>query len=59
MPPSVFERVESLLHEHGIAFQVLLHEPVYNIDEAARVRLAVQRVEWATFLIPGKDSPHG
>jgi hypothetical protein len=23
MPPSVFERVESLLHEHGIAFHLL------------------------------------
>ena len=38
MPPSVFERVESLLNQHGIAFQVLRHEPVYTSEEAARVR---------------------
>jgi Ala-tRNA(Pro) deacylase len=38
MPPSVFQRVESLLQEHGIVFQVLRHEPVYTSEEAARVR---------------------
>jgi Ala-tRNA(Pro) deacylase len=38
MPPSVFQRVESLLREHGIAFQVFRHEPVYTSEEAARVR---------------------
>ena len=38
MAPSVFERVESLLKQHGIAFQVLRHEPVYTSEEAARVR---------------------
>ena len=38
MSPSVFERVESLLSRHGIAFQVLRHEPVYTSEEAARVR---------------------
>lgn len=38
MPPSVFERVESLLNQHGITFQVLRHEPVYTSEEAARVR---------------------
>jgi Ala-tRNA(Pro) deacylase len=38
MPPSVFQRVESLLQEHGVAFQVLRHEPVYTSEEAARVR---------------------
>jgi Ala-tRNA(Pro) deacylase len=37
MLPSVFERVESLLKQHGIAFQVLRHEPVYTSDEASRV----------------------
>lgn len=38
MPPSVFERVESLLNQQGIAFQVLRHAPVYTSEEAARVR---------------------
>jgi Ala-tRNA(Pro) deacylase len=38
MPPSVFARVEDLLKRHGIAFQVLRHEPVYTSEEAARVR---------------------
>ena len=38
MPPSVFERVESLLKQHGISFTVLRHEPVYTSEEAARVR---------------------
>ena len=37
-PSTVFDRVESLLKEHGIAFQVLRHEPVYTSEEAARVR---------------------
>ena len=35
---SVFERVECLLKQHGIAFQVLRHEPVFTSEEAARVR---------------------
>ena len=38
MPPSVFEHLENLLQKHGIAFQVLRHEPVYTSEEAARVR---------------------
>jgi Ala-tRNA(Pro) deacylase len=38
MPASVFERVETLLKQHGVAFQVLRHEPVYTSEEAARVR---------------------
>ena len=38
MSPSVFDRVENLLRQHGIAFQVLRHEPVYSSEEAARVR---------------------
>ena len=38
MPPTVFDRVESLLKQHGVAFQVLRHEPVYTSEEAARVR---------------------
>jgi hypothetical protein len=37
MPSSVFERVESLLKQHGIAFQVVRHEPVYTSEEAVRV----------------------
>ena len=38
MAETVFDRVESLLKQHGIAFQVLRHEPVYTSEEAARVR---------------------
>lgn len=38
MPASVFEQIESLLNQHGIAFQVLRHEPVYTSEEAARIR---------------------
>ena len=38
MPSSVFDRVESLLREQGIAVQVLRHEPVFTSEEAARVR---------------------
>jgi Ala-tRNA(Pro) deacylase len=33
-----FDRVESLLKQHGIVFQVLRHEPVYTSEQAARVR---------------------
>jgi Ala-tRNA(Pro) deacylase len=38
MAESVFDRVESLLKQHGITFQVLRHETVYTSEEAARVR---------------------
>ena len=38
MSPSIFERVESLLKQHEVAFQILRHEPVYTSEEAARVR---------------------
>jgi Ala-tRNA(Pro) deacylase len=38
MSASVFQRIEVLLTHHGIAFQVLRHEPVYTSEEAARVR---------------------
>ncbi len=38
MPTSVFDRVEALLKQQGVAFQVLRHEPVYTSEEAARVR---------------------
>lgn len=38
MSASVFERIEALLAQHGIAHQVLRHEPVYTSEEAARVR---------------------
>ncbi len=37
MSSSIFDRVESLLKQHGITFQVLRHEPVYTSDEASRV----------------------
>ena len=38
MSESVFSRVECLLKGHGIAFEVLRHEPVYTSEEAAEVR---------------------
>jgi Ala-tRNA(Pro) deacylase len=38
MATSIFERVEGLLKQHGIVFQVLRHEPVYTSEEAAKVR---------------------
>ena len=38
MPSSVFDRVESLLREQGVAIQVLRHESVFTSEEAARVR---------------------
>jgi len=38
MPESVFQRVESLLSQHGIRFHVLRHEPVFTSEQAARVR---------------------
>lgn len=38
MPPTVFERIETLLTARGVAYDVLRHEPVYTSDEAARVR---------------------
>ncbi len=37
MSSSIFERVESLLKQQGITFQVLRHDPVYTSDEASRV----------------------
>jgi len=38
MSESVFERIEKLLSEHGVAHDVLRHEPVYTSRQAARVR---------------------
>ena len=38
MATSAFERVESLLNQHGIVIQVFRHEAVYTSEEAARVR---------------------
>jgi Ala-tRNA(Pro) deacylase len=38
MSPTVFERVESLLKQHDVAFGVLRHQPVYTSEEAAKVR---------------------
>ena len=38
MAETVFNRVESLLKQHGTFFQVLRHDPVYTSEEAARVR---------------------
>jgi len=38
MSQTVFERVENLLNEQGVAFGVLRHEPVFTSEEAARIR---------------------
>jgi Ala-tRNA(Pro) deacylase len=38
MSESVVQRVESLLNEHQVPFDVLRHAPVYTSEEAARVR---------------------
>jgi len=35
---SIFRRVERLLREHGVEFDVLRHEPVYTSQQAAAVR---------------------
>ena len=54
MPTSVFEQVGKVLTEHGIAFQVLRHEPVYTSEEAAQVRGA-PLASWAKALIVKGD----
>ncbi len=38
MPDSVFQRVEALLRDRRVPFDVLRHAPVYTSEEAARVR---------------------
>ena len=38
MSESVFQRVESMLKRHAVAFDVLRHEPVYTSEQAAAVR---------------------
>jgi len=38
MSQSVFQRVESMLTEQAVAFEVLRHEPVYTSQQAAAVR---------------------
>ncbi len=38
MSESVFERIEGLLREHGVPYDVLRHAPVYTSQEAAQVR---------------------
>ena len=38
MSQTVFSRVENLLAERGIAYDVLRHDPVYTSEEAAKVR---------------------
>jgi Ala-tRNA(Pro) deacylase len=38
MPESVFQRVEALLGEHCVPFDVMRHAPVYTSQEAAAIR---------------------
>ena len=55
MSSSVFERVESLLKQHGITFQVLRHEPVYTSEEAARVRGTPLASGAKALIVKGED----
>lgn len=56
MAASVFERVENLLKQHGIAFQVLRHEPVYTSEEAARVRGTPLASGAKALIVKGEDA---
>ena len=38
MNEGVFSRVENLLTQHGVRFDVLRHQPVFTSEEAAAVR---------------------
>ena len=38
MRQSVFARLEQILHQHGVDFQVSRHEPVFTSEQAAAVR---------------------
>lgn len=38
MPPTVFQRIESLLQDHHVVFDVLRHSAVFTSEEAALVR---------------------
>jgi Ala-tRNA(Pro) deacylase len=38
MNDSVFSRVENLLKQHGVSFEVLRHAPVFTSEQAAAVR---------------------
>ncbi len=38
MSQSIFQRIEQLLKQHHVAFDVLQHEPVYTSEEAAAIR---------------------
>ena len=38
MSPSVFDRLQRLLDDAGVTFEVLEHEPVYTSEQAAQVR---------------------
>jgi len=55
MSSSVFDRVESLLHEHGITFQVLRHAPVYTSEEAARIRGTPLASGAKALIVKGED----
>ncbi len=39
MNESVFQRVESLLKQHNVSFEVLRHQPVSTSEEAAALAL--------------------
>lgn len=55
MAETVFNRVESLLEQHGIVFQVLRHEPVYTREEAACVRGTPLASGAKALIVKGED----
>ena len=59
----VFRRIEELLSSHGVAFDVLRHEPVFTSEQAAEVRgtplssgakalICKGDDEWVLFVMP-------
>jgi len=64
MDQPIFVRVENLLKEHGVNFEVLRHQPVFTSQEAAAVRgvalstgakalICKVDAQFAMFVIPG------
>jgi len=55
MADTVFNRVESLLKQHGIMFRVLRHESVYTSEQAARVRGTPLASGAKALIVKGED----
>src|ERR1039458_3278831 len=54
MSSSVFDRVESLLNQHGIV-RVTRHEPVFTSEEAARVQGTPLASGAKALIVKGED----